>query len=563
MASSDDFREQLKAGNITEALALALSKAVELKITTWVASAEDGVDATEAKPGHRLRTRINMIEGDIENEIGEQFLGYGPYRELRQFHLDQVAESNKIIQSNLKSLQKLFEVLVAMHYGSATAPTTEPELLGAESPLLPPAGFIPASELVEELQEVPPVEDVVVTPIPVVEEDIAEQQPPASEELSSLLTTPKDGIETLERETDEDDWDDSVLELLESLPVEPPLNSEALNSEMDEDWGDLIEEEPESDSVSDLRENRDWGILTLDDFEPPSESLESNVGASSSEIDEDWGDLIEQEQEPDPKKPLPSLESLDLEEEDEWDEWVVEDPDPLTNTPVASRSLLDLDNDEDWDALDEDTDPFATTAFDESGSELELDENWDDFAAEELEPYPTILEFDADAGTGFDSSDPLENLTSTGSAFYETDDPDLSRGQSMDSVTEDSPLEELDRFPQMPEITHQSQDTSSDPMEAFFAPTDSDPVLPDDNGLLSSQDESLAHLSLEDILADIPDDANASQSLTSEEFERDVLRKDSDPFSVSEDELDSNPKSLEKRVPPPPPPPSRFPNQNN
>jgi hypothetical protein len=40
MASSDDFREQLKAGNITEALALALSKAVELKITTWVASGD-------------------------------------------------------------------------------------------------------------------------------------------------------------------------------------------------------------------------------------------------------------------------------------------------------------------------------------------------------------------------------------------------------------------------------------------------------------------------------------------------------------------------------------------
>ena len=71
MASSDDFREQLKAGNITEALALALSEAVELKITTWVASAEDDVETAEARPGHRLHTRINMIEGDIENEIGD------------------------------------------------------------------------------------------------------------------------------------------------------------------------------------------------------------------------------------------------------------------------------------------------------------------------------------------------------------------------------------------------------------------------------------------------------------------------------------------------------------
>jgi len=650
MASSDDFREQLKAGNITEALALALSKAVELKITTWVASAEDGVEAAEAKPGHRLHTRINMIEGDIENEIGEEFLGYGRYRELRQFHLDQVAEGNKIIQNNLKSLQKLFEVLVAMRYGSATAPTTESELLGAESQLLPPAesitdsGFveesqelppiedvvvtpipvvedIPAAELVEEPQEEPPVEDVVVTPsqvvedipaaelveepqeeppiedvvvtpipvveedipadklveepqqvapledvvvtpIPVVEEDIAEQQPPSSEEPSSLLRTPEDSTKALETETDEDDWDDSVLHLLESLPVEPQPSSEALTSEIDEDWGDLIEEEPESGSASDLRQNRDWDILSLDDFEPPPASLESNIEASNSEIDEDWGDLIEEEPEPDPKKPVPSLESLDLEEDDEWDEWVVEEPEPLTNATVAKRSLLDLEEDEDWDDLGED-DPFAAAAFDDSASELEIDENWDDFAAEELEPYPTILEFDADAGTAFDSSDPLENLTSAESAFYQTDNPDLSKDLNIDSSTKESPLEELDRFPQMSETSHQSQDASSDPIEAFFGETDPDPVRLDDNGLYSSQEELFAEMSIEDILADFPEDDNASPRLTSEEFEREVLSKDSDPFTLPEDELDANPKSPEKRVPPPPPPPSRFPNQNN
>jgi hypothetical protein len=765
MASSDDFKEQLKAGNITEALALALSKAVELKITTWVASAEDGVEAAEAKPGHRLHTRINMIEGDIENEIGEEFLGYGRYRELRQFHLDQVAEGNKIIQNNLKSLQKLFEVLVAMRYGSATAPTTESELLGAESQLLPPAesitdsGFveesqelppiedvvvtpipvvedipaaelveesqeeppiedvvvtpipvvedipaaelveesqeeppiedvvvtpipvvedipaaelveepqeeppvedvvvtpipvvedipaaelveepqeeppvedvvvtpspvveditaaelveepqeeppvedvvvtpspvvedipaaelveepqeeppiedvvvtpipvveeiIPADELVEEPQEEPPIEDVVVTPISVVEEDIAEQQPPSSEEPSSLLTTPEDSTKALETESDEDDWDDSVLHLLESLPVEPQRSSEALTSEIDEDWGDLIEEEPESGSASDLRQNRDWDILSLDDFEPPPASLESNIEASNSEIDEDWGDLIEEEPEPDPKKPVPSLESLDLEEDDEWDEWVVEEPEPLTNATVAKRSLLDLEEDEDWDDLGE-NDPFAA-AFDDSASELEIDENWDDFAAEELEPYPTILEFDADAGTAFDSSDPLENLTSAESAFYQTDNPDLSKDLNIDSSTKESPLEELDRFPQMSETSHQSQDASSDPIEAFFGETDPDPVILDDNGLYSSQEELFAEMSIEDILADFPEDANASPRLTSEEFEREVLSKDSDPFTLPEDELDANPKSPEKRVPPPPPPPTRFPNQNN
>jgi hypothetical protein len=72
-----------------------------------------------------------MIEGNIENEIGDQFIGNGRYRELRQFHLDQIAEGNKIIQNNLKSLQKLFEV-----FGCHALPKCN--LLGVESQLLPP-----------------------------------------------------------------------------------------------------------------------------------------------------------------------------------------------------------------------------------------------------------------------------------------------------------------------------------------------------------------------------------------------------------------------------------------
>ncbi len=77
MAASDDFKEQLKAGKIVEALALALSEAIELQVTTWVSSDQE----TDIKPGQRLRTRINLLEGDIENEIGKQFIGNSPYRE--------------------------------------------------------------------------------------------------------------------------------------------------------------------------------------------------------------------------------------------------------------------------------------------------------------------------------------------------------------------------------------------------------------------------------------------------------------------------------------------------
>lgn len=115
MGVSDDFKQQLKAGKIVEALTLALSEAIELEITTWVSSAEPENSAllnpNQPQPGHSMRTRINIVDGDIENEIGSLFIGSGPYAELQQFHLDQVQEGRQIIQQNLDNLQQLFNVL--------------------------------------------------------------------------------------------------------------------------------------------------------------------------------------------------------------------------------------------------------------------------------------------------------------------------------------------------------------------------------------------------------------------------------------------------------------------
>ena len=725
MASSDDFREQLKAGNITEALALALSEAVELKITTWVASAEDDVETAEARQGHRLHTRINMIEGDIENEIGDQFIDKGPYTDLRQFHLDQVAEGNRIIQNNLKSLQKLFEVLVTMRYQGTTPPVINPESLGSDSQLLPPAeivtdtglvnelpeaGFedyvstptplvadIPEAELVSELPEAgfedyvstptplvadipeaelvrePPeatVEDYVSTPTPLVtdvpeaelvsepleaavedyvstpptgvEEDVA-KEPQPSEEPASFLTTPADSQQTLDSETDEDDWDDSVLDLLESLPIMPPPEPADLDSLIDDDWGDLVEDELEPEAAtSDSQGNQNWEMLVLEDFDLPPESPEPNLEASNSQIDEDWGDLVEEElepesaasdlqvnkderilalqdsealltspepnleasnsqidddwgdlveevepepaasdlqvnkdegilalqdsealltspepnleasnsqidddwgwedtveQEPEPnsERVVPSLESLDLEENDEWDDWVEEESEPLVDAPLADDiESLDLGEDEDWDDLGEDFDPFAAApALNGSRSDLEIDQDWDDFSTEELEPSSAILDLD----TELERPDPLERLTEAESVHYNTD---LSDNLKTDSSKEKNPLEELDRFPPMPEMTNQLRDTSSDPIEVLFGDIDTfsrkpEQALPEDKEVSSTQDES----------------------------EMEALNKDSDPMAMSEDELDDNLKPIDKRVLPPPPPPSRFPNENN
>ncbi len=558
MASSDDFRKLLKAGNINEALAVALSKAVDLKITTWVAPETDDLETGEAKPGHRMRTHLNLIEAYIENEIGDQFIANGRYRELRQFHLEQVAEANKMIQSNLKSLQKLFEVMVAMRYQATTPPVIEPESPDVESQLLPSTEQVTEAELVIEPHE-SAVDNSISSPDTLTQENAAQAQPLPPEVLGSFLIAPTDTQEALDSETDEDDWDDSLLDLLESLPVGPRPGIEASELQMDEDWSEFVEQRRDSDlDTLDSQGPEDWGILTLEDLEPSSaeaaphveasssqiaeglediveqerisnpdaldsqepedwgiltlEDLESSpVEAFNSQVDEDWGDIIEQEPEPAasdwqvrqeggtltskeldsppaestsfieasnsqvdedwgwedmverdlqtvPDKRVPSLDSLDLEEDDEWDDWVVEDPEPLPDEPIAEMDLLGLGEDDDWGDLLEDSDPFAAPPrVNRSASDLEIDDDWDDFSPEELEPYSASRDLEPNVDTGFDLSSSLEDLT----------------------------------------------------------------------------DSELA-----------------------------VNNHDSKPQSVSQEHLDAKSKSVQKRVPPPPPP-SRLPNQNN
>src|SRR5919199_2357176 len=139
MAISDDFKEQLKAGKIVDALTLALGEAVELEITTWVSSSKsDATTSTERDhlpPADcRMRTRMNIVDGDIDNEVGTQFIGNGPYTELRQFHMEQVQEGRQIIQHNLENLQQLFTVLTST---LAQLPQTSRRLAEGNSVLSP------------------------------------------------------------------------------------------------------------------------------------------------------------------------------------------------------------------------------------------------------------------------------------------------------------------------------------------------------------------------------------------------------------------------------------------
>jgi len=110
MSASENFKDQIKQGNLKEALITAMSEAVDLKITTWVTREEENL-SSQPSQGNYIRTRINILEGDIDNEIGSQFINKKSYQQLQQFHLEQVKEGHQIIQTNLENIHKMFTLL--------------------------------------------------------------------------------------------------------------------------------------------------------------------------------------------------------------------------------------------------------------------------------------------------------------------------------------------------------------------------------------------------------------------------------------------------------------------
>jgi hypothetical protein len=109
-------KKGLDVDQIIDAIKTVIVEVIDLKITTWVAESseqsQNEITSASAKPGNRIYTRINLVKGDIQNEIGSQFTDSGPYKEIREFHLTQVKDGREIIQKNIESVEKLYGFLM-------------------------------------------------------------------------------------------------------------------------------------------------------------------------------------------------------------------------------------------------------------------------------------------------------------------------------------------------------------------------------------------------------------------------------------------------------------------
>jgi hypothetical protein len=125
MISSTEFQQTLQSGKIHQALAILVRDGTELDITTRLT--EDSIADDQAGNTGCLRTKINLLTGEIHNEVSKDLLASSnSYLKLQQLHHDRIVASDRIVQGYLSQLKTILAAL----------PPTVEQLPTIESPQL-------------------------------------------------------------------------------------------------------------------------------------------------------------------------------------------------------------------------------------------------------------------------------------------------------------------------------------------------------------------------------------------------------------------------------------------
>jgi hypothetical protein len=131
MISSQEFQQTLQTGKIHEALALLVRDAVEIDVTTRLT--EDSTNSQTQDSGY-LRTKINLLTGEIQNEVGKDIVtDRHNYIKLQQLHTDRILDSDRIVQGYLHQLKAVLTDLSTCSFSQPLQAQIEPARLPTTS----------------------------------------------------------------------------------------------------------------------------------------------------------------------------------------------------------------------------------------------------------------------------------------------------------------------------------------------------------------------------------------------------------------------------------------------
>ncbi len=105
MSILEEIKAKIKAGEINEAMSMAISEALKLEIVTSLSEVE------QQPSTNYLRTLINLLGNEMEYQVSEPLISNSAYNYVKQVHFEQVEQGNERILKNVESLQKMFSMM--------------------------------------------------------------------------------------------------------------------------------------------------------------------------------------------------------------------------------------------------------------------------------------------------------------------------------------------------------------------------------------------------------------------------------------------------------------------
>ncbi|NES97196.1 MAG: hypothetical protein F6K32_18565, partial [Desertifilum sp. SIO1I2] len=588
MAASDDFKALIRAGKLAEALKTALSESIELDIATWVSLADpygtEPQNPESALPGHRMKTRINIVDGDINTEVGSVFVDNSAFAELREFHISQIKASHEIIQRNLLSLQKLFSLWIEMQehnfdpssLGLDWSTVTDSQL-AAPSPVreqLPPSSTFDESQNLAEfplddtqapLTEAFPVHLEVSAPFDEVEdsgkftatlppETASGQEAPVSDTgEDSLGDRDREALEEFDSELFADSFDDEIEEPLSTqASVTPPVDplgeifdreDTAIATNLPDEVESAVEPNPILDRAieADLQDALQEETETLEEIPPTAANLESQpeleteqspeaLKIDSELLDEfDAAETVFWEEE---------TSEIDLSQEDVASPEAAFTPeDNIRLSAIEEQDILSKLNGTDesafWEAPETQESPdefdaeadsdLASLAVPLTDSALldELSDTEEILDSENLQAFPEFAATDESLETE-ESAIPEDFTTENSSTFTEEIENSSSDDRLLGDLNDDELTSEADYFLDDEQI--QTTEESAIP-EDFTTENSS-----------TFTEEIETPLSDDRLLGDLSDDELTSEADYFLDDEQIQTTEESSPFAVSEEQ---------------------------
>ncbi|ANV83996.1 hypothetical protein AWQ21_06150 [Picosynechococcus sp. PCC 7003] len=425
MSLSDEFKQALRSGDLSKAFTMVASKAAILNITTRIV--RDPNQGEPYPPNSSLHTQVDLINGTVENDVGEAVLNTAQYQNLQHFHQQQVALSHRKIQENFQGLQQLFQLLVTLQQYD--------RLMNAEEPLdlkfleIPNQTLMAATvKVVEPFTTTPPQDDhalpTVAPSAPM--EAVSKSQPDVVPEKNEDLTD-SDSLNFLDNFADIalDETPDAALTANDvpgieawETPIDTTAVERANGDRPDAYVPNLADFEVDSDPFGDeaIAAQADLGNLEddlgledlLEDPETPmTEAVTSPETADLDTVDDetlftflsqDWHnhpgvtEVTSLDGPETSQLPLPPLPENWLEQELAAETEAL--PDLSEAETKAGDGEEDLEGLEDLEDLDETTADFEEDLFPEDLALGELPE--DELGDRLTEPFPDVITTDFD-----------------------------------------------------------------------------------------------------------------------------------------------------------------------